>query len=80
MRIYLNPDFRDIFGTNYLTKYNLAYEKNIRFRVYIDRYSESQNISEEEAPHHMLVPRDTAHAVSSCIAGRTFTLTTSIPI
>ena len=62
MRTYPELDFREIFGKNYLTENELAYEKNrmaykrnMDFRRYVDRYCESRNISREEALRHNLV-------------------------
>lgn len=62
MRTYPDLDFREIFGKNYLTENELAYEKNRmaykknpRFRRYVDRYCESRSIEREEALRHNLV-------------------------
>lgn len=55
MRTYPELDFREIFGKNYLTENELAYERNEDFRRYVNRYCESRNISREEALRHNLV-------------------------
>lgn len=55
MRAYPDMSFREIFGKNYLTENELAYERNKDFRRYVDRYCESRNISREEALSHNLV-------------------------
>ena len=56
MRTYPDLDFREIFGKNYLTENELAYERNrmaykrnADFRWYVDQYCESQSIELEEA-------------------------------
>lgn len=61
-RTYPDLDFREIFGKNYLTESELAYEKNqmaygknSRFRKYVDRYCESRSIEREEALRHNLI-------------------------
>lgn len=55
MRTYPESDFREIFGKNYLTENELAYERNEDFRRYVDRYCEFRNISREEALLHKMV-------------------------
>lgn len=52
---YPELNFREIFGRSYLTENELAYEKNSRFRKYVDQYCESRDIPLEEALRHELV-------------------------
>lgn len=54
-RTYPDLDFQRIFGKNYLTENERAYETNQAFRRYVDRYCESRKITVEEALRHELV-------------------------
>lgn len=54
-RTYPDLDFREIFGRNYLTETERAYERNKAFRAYVDKYCESRGIQKEEALQHVLV-------------------------
>lgn len=54
-RTYSDLDFQKIFGKNYLTENERAYERNGRFRLYVDRYCESRGITIDEALRHDLV-------------------------
>ena len=54
-KIYPDLDFQTIFGKNYLTENERVYERNGRFRLYVDRYCESRGITVEEALRHDLV-------------------------
>lgn len=54
-RTYPDLDFQGIFGKNYLSENERAYERNQAFRRYVDRYCESRKITVEEALRHELV-------------------------
>lgn len=54
-RTYPDLDFQIIFGKNYLSENERAYERNQDFRRYVDRYCESRKITVEEALRHELV-------------------------
>lgn len=54
-RTYPDLSFREIFGKNYLTENEKAYERDPRFREYVDRYSTNRRITVEEALSHKLV-------------------------
>lgn len=54
-RTYPDLSFQKIFGKNYLTENEKAYERNKVFRRYVDRYCESRKITVEEALRHNLV-------------------------
>lgn len=55
MRTYPDLSFREIFGKNYLTENERAYEKDSRFRLYVNLYCEREGIPREEALHHKRV-------------------------
>lgn len=54
-RTYPDLDFREIFGRNYLTETERAYDRNSDFRRYVDRYRASRGIPLEEALRHEIV-------------------------
>lgn len=54
-KTYPDLDFMEIFGKNYLTENERAYERNERFRLYVNRYCESRGITVDEALKHDLV-------------------------
>lgn len=54
-RTYPDLSFREIFGKNYLTKNERAYERNRDFRLYVNRYCANNRITVEEALRHKLV-------------------------
>ncbi|MFG6334808.1 MAG: hypothetical protein K1W20_04955 [Lachnospiraceae bacterium] len=54
-RTYPGLNFREVFGKNYLTDSERAYERDPRFRLYVNRYSANHRISVDEALRHELV-------------------------
>ena len=56
-RTYPDLSFREIFGKNYLTENERAYEKDSRFRLYVNLYCEREGIPVEEALRHVLVDK-----------------------
>lgn len=54
-RTYPNLDFREIFGKNYLTENEIAFERNEKFRQYVSKYCENRGIGVDEALRHELV-------------------------
>lgn len=54
-RTYPEVSFMEIFGKNYLTESERAYEKSKDFRQYVDRYCERESIPLEEALCHKIV-------------------------
>lgn len=54
-KMYPDLSFQKIFGKNYLTDTESAYEKDRAFRRYVDRYCANRNIPQEEALRHELV-------------------------
>lgn len=68
-RTYPDLDFQTIFGKNYLTENERAYERDQAFRRYVDRYCESRGISREEALCHELVDQVRQQYEGECIDG-----------
>lgn len=54
-RTYPELSFREVFGKNYLTDNERAYERDLRFRLYVNKYCEYRGIPREEALRHELV-------------------------
>lgn len=54
-KAYPDLDFQKIFGKNYLTENERAYEKDQKFRRYVDKYCESRGIAIAEGLQHELV-------------------------
>ncbi len=54
-RTYPELSFREVFGKNYLTDNERAYERDPRFRLYVNRYCEGRGIPVDEALRHELV-------------------------
>ena len=54
-RTYPGLNFREVFGKNYLTDNERAYERDPRFRLYVTRYSANHRISVDEALRRELV-------------------------
>lgn len=55
---YPGLDFREIFGKNYLQDYDLnemAYQRNPRFKRYVDRYCKSRQMTIRDVLEHKLV-------------------------
>lgn len=58
IKAYPDLDFRAIFGKNYLSDYELnemAYLTNTRFRLYVDRYCKSRQMTTRDILEHKLV-------------------------
>lgn len=54
-KAYPDMDFMQIFGKNYLTENERAYERNTRFRQYVDKYCEHRGIVITEGLRHEVV-------------------------
>lgn len=54
-RTYPDLSFREIFGKNYLTENERAYERNRDFRLYVNRYCANSRLTVEEALRHKTV-------------------------
>lgn len=54
-RTYPDLDFREIFGKNYLTENERAYERDSRFRLYVNIYCDHRGIAIAEGLQHELV-------------------------
>lgn len=54
-RTYPDLSFRKIFGKNYLTENERAYESDSRFKLYVTRYCANNRITVDEALRHELV-------------------------
>lgn len=51
-RTYPDLDFREIFGKNYLTENERAYERDSRFRLYVNIYCDHRGIAIAEGLQH----------------------------
>lgn len=51
-KTYPDLDFRKIFGKNYLTENERAYERDSAFKLYVNLYSTRMGVSVEEALQH----------------------------